>query len=184
MAANDLYEVLDDKGLKTGKLLDLATIHKQQLWHEVVNLWVMNTQGEILMQLRAPSVELAPGVWDVTVGTHLRPSEDPTVAAAHALKDGLGVEIATEEMKHLFNIQCANPMPNGTLHKVLGHVFMVVRDLEINELTFDTAKVARFAWVPLTALMAEVGSSDTKSKYFPRAGNYYSQLFVAFESWM
>jgi len=184
MAIEDFYEVLDEQGLKTGKLLELGVIHKKQLWHEVVTLWVMNTRGELLMQLRAPHVELMPNVWDVTIGSHLHPKEEPDIAAVRALKDGLGVEIATEELRHLFNIQCANPMPDGTRHKVLGHVYMVQKDIELDTLTVDPREIAKLAWVPLNLLMGEVGGKDTKGKYFPRAGNYYSQLFLAFESWM
>ncbi|HSD56076.1 MAG TPA: NUDIX domain-containing protein [Candidatus Saccharimonadales bacterium] len=184
MAIDDQYEVLDEAGHKTGKILDLKTIHHQELWHEVANVWIMNTGGEILMQLRGPDMELSPSVWDVTIGTHLHPEEEPVMAGVRALKTGLGVEIASEEFKHLFNIMCANPMPNGTTHKVLGHVFMVQKDLDLSQLQFDPQKITQFSWVPLNTLMAEVGSTDSQAKYFPRANNYYPQLFTAFQSWM
>lgn len=182
--AEDQYEVLDEQGHKTGHVLDRPTVHKQELWHAVANAWIINSKGEILMQLRAPKVELSPNVWDVTVGTHVRPNEDPAAAALRGLQSELGLTISPDELKHLFNIQCANPMPNGTTHRVLGHVFMVQRDIDFNDLAFDTDKITRFAWVPLMQLMAEVGSTDTKDKYFPRANNYYPQLFEAFQAWM
>ena len=179
------YEVLDDQGHKTGQLSDLPTIHKQALWHEVVNVWIMNSQAELLMQLRAPGMELSPGVWDVTIGTHLRLQEEPVDAALRALRTELGITTATpEELKHLFNVQSANPMPNGTVHKVMGHVFMMQQNVEIPALVVDPTKISKMAWVPLPILMAEVGSQETQGKYFPRANNYYPQLFKAFESWM
>jgi isopentenyldiphosphate isomerase len=182
--STEQYEVLDEHCHKTGHILDRATVHKQELWHEVVNVWVMNTQGELLMQLRSPEMELAPNVWDVTIGSHLHPGEDPIAAASRALQGAFKITVAPEELKHLFNIQCANPMPNGTTHKVFGHVFMIQRDFDISELPFDRRKIAKLAWVPLAALMAEVGSQETQDKYFPRANNYYPQLFTAFQSWM
>jgi len=178
------YEVLDEQGHKTGEILDRVTVHKKELWHEVVNVWVINSRGELLMQLRAPEVELSPNVWDVTVGTHLRPGEDPLDAAARALKTEFKMESTPEEFKHLFNIQCANPMPNGTTHKVLGHVFLMQRDLDVSALQLDPKKITRLSWVPLNTLMLEVGGTETKDKYFPRANNYYPQLFEAFQTWM
>lgn len=39
------YEVLDDAGHKTGRLLDRGSVHKQELWHEVANVWVVNARG-------------------------------------------------------------------------------------------------------------------------------------------
>lgn len=178
------HEVLDDQGHETGQLLDLPTIHKQELWHEVVNVWIMNSRAELLMQLRAPGVELSPNVWDVTIGTHMRLQEEPVDAALRALKTELGITATPDQLKHLFNVQSANPMPNGTLHKVVGHVFMMQLDVDPATLTFDPEKITQFAWVPLPTIMSEVGSTETQAKYFPRANNYYPQLFKAFESWM
>jgi isopentenyldiphosphate isomerase len=178
------YEVLDENCHKTGQILDRATVHKQELWHEVVNVWVMNSKGELLMQLRSPDVELAPETWDVTVGTHLHPGEEPVAAAERALKNAFQIELAPEDLKHIFNIQSANPMPSGKSHKVFGHVFMVQRDLDPETLPFDPKDIEKLAWVPLGTLMAEIGSTETQGKYFPRANNYYSQLFTAFQAWM
>lgn len=184
MALADQYEVLDENGHKTGRLVDLKTIHAQELWHEVVNVWIINSRGEILMQLRAPEVELSPNVWDTTMGTHLFPGEEPIDAALRCLKTEMDLEFMPDDLKHLFNVQCANPMPNNTMHKVLGHVFMIHSDVNIADLVFDKNKITQFAWTPLMQLMAGVGSTETKKNYFPRANNYYPQLFEAFQAWM
>jgi isopentenyldiphosphate isomerase len=182
--STDMYEVLDEQGHKTERVLDRQTVHSQQLWHEVVNVWVVNSRGEILMQLRAPEVEISPDVWDVTVGTHLRPQEAPQDAALRALKSEFSFSVVPAELKHLFNIQSANPLPNGATHNVFGHVFLLHSDPDISKLSYDKTKIADLAWVPLNRLMAELGGVTTKNKYFPRANNYYPQLFEAFQAWM
>lgn len=182
--APDQHEVLDEGGHKTGTILDRRTIHAKQLWHEVVNVWIVNSKSEILMQLRAPGVDLSPNVWDVTVGTHLRLRETPTDAALRCLTSELGLSFAPEELKHLFNIQSANPMPDGTKHKVFGHVFLINHDVDLQAITFDPQKITRFAWVSLPELMVGVGSTATKANYFPRANNYYQQLFEALQALM
>jgi isopentenyldiphosphate isomerase len=178
---SEQFEVLDDQGHKTGQLVSRADVHEQQLWHEVANVWVMNNRGEVLLQMRGPHVDLNPSVWDVAVGTHVRPGEDPTIAAQRALKEELGLTITTDQLKHLFNIQSANPMGEGRFHKVLGHVFLLKRDIDLADCTVDTSKITELAWKPMTQVMAEVGGSDTAAKYFPRAGTYYPQLFDALQ---
>lgn len=180
----DSYEVLDDQGIKTGQILDRVTVHKNQLWHGVVNIWVINKQAELLMQLRAPGVELSPNVWDVTVGTHIRPGEEPIDAAIRGLQHELNLAVAPEELKHLFNVQNANPMPNGSTHNVFGHVFLLRADPDISQLKVDPKKIAELKWVPLNQLMMDIGREETKKNYFPRASNYYPQLFEAFQAWM
>jgi isopentenyldiphosphate isomerase len=178
------YEVLDEQGHKTGRVLDGSAVHAQELWHEVANVWVINSRGEVLLQQRGANMELNPGVWDVAIGTHVRPHEDPADAAARCLKGELGLAITNEQIKHLFNIQSANPMGQGKTHRVLGHVFLVKRDLALSDCTYDRQKIAQLMWKPLVDVMAEIGSTETAANYFPRAGNYYPQLFEALQAEM
>jgi isopentenyl-diphosphate Delta-isomerase len=181
MAANDepQYEVLDDQGHKTGKLLDRTTVHKQELWHEVANVWIVNDRGEVLLQLRSPEVELCPNVWDVAVGTHVLPNEDPVDSARRGLQGELGLAVTTDSLKHLFNIRAANPMANGTKHRVLGHVFLLEQNLDLQGLKVDSHKIAQLAWRPIIEVMADIGSTERSKLYFPREGAYYPQLFDA-----
>jgi isopentenyldiphosphate isomerase len=181
---SEQFEVLDEQGHKTGRLLDRETVHAQQLWHEVVNVWLLNTKGDVLLQLRGPNVDLNPNVWDVAVGTHVRPNEDPTLAAQRCLQSELGITITPDNIKHLFNIQSANPLPDGKFHNVLGHVFLVKRDLDIQEFTYDTNKVAKLVWRSLVEVMAEIGSSETSGNYHPRPGEYYPKLLEALQAEM
>lgn len=182
-APRNVYEVLDEEGHKTGQLLDKAVIHQQQLWHEVVHVWIVNGRGELLMQLRAPTVELAPNVWDVSVGTHVRPQEMPPEAATRALRDAFGITVTDGELKHLFNIHASNPLPEGRTHNVFGHVFLLHADVDIDRLQVNPANISQLKWLPLNQLMLEIGS-DAKVHYFPRDVSYYSKLFEAFQAWM
>lgn len=181
---SDYFEVLDDQGHKTGKLVDRATVHAQQLWHEVVNVWIINNHGDVLLQLRGPSVDVAPNVWDVAIGTHVRPSEDPVAAAQRCLQSEMGIAITSENLKHLFNIQSANPLPGGGFHKVLGHVFLLKKDIALNQLTIDPGKIAKLEWRPLIDVMAQMGNPETAKQYFDRPGTYFPQLFEALQAEM
>jgi len=171
------YEVLDEAGHKTGQILSSHDVHSQELWHEVANVWIVNSKGEVLLQLRSPKVELCPNVWAVAVGTHVRPGEDPVAAAQRGLQTELGLTVLPDELQHLFNIQAANPMHDGRTHKVLGHVFLLHRDLDRDTLHFDKEKISDLQWKPLSTVMAEVGAADTAQNYFPREGTYYPRLF-------
>jgi len=179
---SEQFEVLDEQGHKTGRILDRQTVHQQQLWHEVANVWVLNEKGEVLLQLRGPRVDLNPNVWDVAVGTHVRPGEDPTLAAQRCLQTELGITITSDNIKHLFNLQSANPLSDGRFHKVLGHVFLVKRDINLDAFTFDHDKIARLAWRPLIDVMAEVGGTESAVIYHPRPGDYYPKLFDALQA--
>jgi isopentenyldiphosphate isomerase len=177
-------EVLDEQGHKTGQIMSRNAVHEQELWHETVNVWIINNNSEVLLQLRGKEVELNPNTWDVAIGTHVRPAEDPTNSALRCLETELGVTVTKDQLKHLFNIQSASPIENGKLHRTLGHVFLLKRDIDINDFDYDGHKIVMLVWRPLIAVMGEVGGTDTGRSYFPRAGNYYPRLFDALQAEM
>lgn len=49
----ELLDVLDEEGNMTGKVEDKDVIHEKALWHKEVEAWIVNEQGEILIQKRA-----------------------------------------------------------------------------------------------------------------------------------
>jgi isopentenyldiphosphate isomerase len=178
------FEVLDDQGHSTGQLLSRGAVHEQELWHPTVNVWILNSRGEVLLQLRGKKVELNPDTWDVAIGTHVRPGENPADAALRCLQTELGVTVARDQLKHLFNIQSANPTKDGKLHRTLGHVFLLKRNIDINVFTYDKDKIAMLVWRPLIDVMSEVGSIDASSSYYPRPVDYFTQLFDALQAEM
>ena len=177
-------EVLDEEGHKTGQIMSRNAVHEQELWHETVNVWIINNKSEVLLQLRGKDVELNPDVWDVAIGTHVRPNEYPFDAAQRCLEDELGVTISKDELKHLFNMMSSNLAQNGKMHRTLGHVFFLKRDIPISDFTYDHHKIAGLVWKPLIEVMGEVGGADTSDNYYPRTGNYYPRLFDALQAEM
>lgn len=178
------YEILDDQGHATGQLMGRGAVHGQELWHSTVNVWILNSRSEVLLQLRGHKMELNPDTWDVAIGTHVRPGEDPTDSALRCLQTELGVTVTKDQLKHLFNIQSANPTKEGKLHRTLGHVFLIKRDIDINDFSYDKDKIAMLVWRPLIAVMGEVGGKDTADTYYPRSDDYYPQLFDALQAEM
>ena len=177
-------EVLDEQGHATGQVLSRGAVHEQELWHPTVNVWILNSKSEVLLQRRGKHVELHPETWDVAIGTHMRPQEDPTDAAVRCLQTELGVTVTKDQIKHLFNIQSANPMDGGKMHRTLGHVFLLKRDIPLEDFTYNKDKIVELAWKPLLTVMSEVGGVDTADTYYPRPGNYFPQLFDAMQAEM
>lgn len=177
-------EVLDEQGHSTGQILSRGAVHEQELWHPTVNVWILNSKSEVLLQLRGKKVELNPNTWDVAIGTHVRPGEDPTDAALRCLQTELGVTVTKDQIKHLFNIQSSNPIEGGKMHRTLGHVFLIKRDININDFQYNPDKISMLVWRPLLAVMSEVGGADTSATYYPRTGNYYPELFDALQAEM
>jgi isopentenyl-diphosphate delta-isomerase type 1 len=87
----ELLEVTDHKGEIIG-VLPRSHIHgNPSLIHRVVHVLVFNTKGELLLQKRSMSKDVAPGKWDTSVGGHLNIGEDTLSAAKREMKEELGI---------------------------------------------------------------------------------------------
>ena len=60
-----LINVLDENGNPTGEVKTKREIHEQGLWHNAAHVWMYNSKGEILMQLRAGLIFKMPGPADL-----------------------------------------------------------------------------------------------------------------------
>lgn len=46
----ELIDVLDENGNKTGEILTRKQVHEQGLWHKIVAVAIIDKDGNILMQ--------------------------------------------------------------------------------------------------------------------------------------
>lgn len=67
-----------------------ANIHRNHLIHRGVHVIVVNTRGEILVQLRSSNLDTYPGYLDASAGGHVQSGETYLQAAGRELSEELG----------------------------------------------------------------------------------------------
>jgi isopentenyl-diphosphate Delta-isomerase len=87
----ELFETFDDHGKLKGEV-PRQTVHKQGLWHKSAQVFVFNSQGELLLAQRAVDKDLYANLWDYSVGEHLKPGETHVTAAYRGLLEELGIK--------------------------------------------------------------------------------------------
>ena len=73
-----------------------------ELIHAVARIHVRDAQGRLLLQRRSASKDIAPGLWDTSVGGHLLPGEEAEAAARREMREELGVEAGDLAFVHRF----------------------------------------------------------------------------------
>ena len=73
--------------------------HKNALWHRASHVWVYNSKGQILLQLRSKDKEMYPDQWDVAAAGHSAAGEEPVATAIRELNEELGLEAKPEELE-------------------------------------------------------------------------------------
>ncbi len=98
----ELLEVVTEKG-EIIKTLPRSEIHgNPSLMHRVVHVLVFNNNGELLLQKRSMSKDVAPGRWDTSVGGHVNSGETPEEAVKREMEEELGISECNLEFLYTY----------------------------------------------------------------------------------
>jgi isopentenyldiphosphate isomerase len=110
----EYFDVLDDKGNKTGKTKLRSEVHRDGDWHRSVHVWLLNSEGELLIQRRVPTKDSHPNKWTMSAGGHVSAGQSITEAALREMREEIGLEVREEDIEFLFSVCYQNVSQNGT----------------------------------------------------------------------
>ncbi len=118
-----LIDIVDKKGNVIGKEgIDVA--HKKRLLHRVVHVFVVSSDGLLLLQVRGKNMKRGPLLYDASAGGHVDSGETYEQAAKKELMEELGIEVNKVHFNHNF-------IDDGKNENALGKCFVVIYDGEI-----------------------------------------------------
>ncbi|MBN2655212.1 MAG: NUDIX domain-containing protein [Nitrospirae bacterium] len=98
---DEYIDIVDQNGIKIRSAARSEVHGNPTLIHKVVHVLVFNNVGDLLLQKRSMSKDVAPGRWDTSVGGHVSSDESLTDAAAREMEEELG--IACKEIEFLYS---------------------------------------------------------------------------------
>lgn len=176
--ADELIEILDDAGRPTGVTKLKSEAHRDGSWHRAAHVWLYNSHGEILLQLRAKGKQLYPGTWDLSAAGHVAVGEEPVAAAARELEEELGLRVAPSELKFFKMVKNSPPYP-GFSNNEFYFVYFCKFDGRADELKLQGEEVeaARFFSID----QVETDLSLDRAKFVPH-GEYWQDALSGLNS--
>ncbi len=134
------WDVLDENGKVLGKtvLRNKANL-KQGEYHLVVHIWVVSSDGKILIQRRSDTKKLMPGEWAATGGAAIS-GEDSFTAASRELFEELGISSNESTLKKALRLKRRNSLLD---------VWLIKSDLQVSQLALQESEVAEVKWVTI-----------------------------------
>lgn len=103
----ELIDVLDENGIKTGEILSRSEIHKRGLWHRSIVVAIVNEDNQILMQQRSFKKDKNAGMWDISVAGHISTGQDALSAASREINEevsiNLGFNVDIKDFRYMFS---------------------------------------------------------------------------------
>ncbi|MBI2596380.1 NUDIX domain-containing protein [Candidatus Daviesbacteria bacterium] len=176
---DELLDILDAKGNKTGRVKSRNLAHSDGSWHATVHIWMYNKKGEVLLQKRADNLYVYPGLWDISCAGHISAGQTPDGAAIRELSEELGIKIDPKLLKKV-KIQKQKYRISGKpgfQNNELNHLYLFQFDGAVKELDFKDGEVGKVKFEPVDRFEKEVTDPILSKKFVPH--NYYPLIISA-----
>lgn len=143
----ELIDVLDGDGHPTGIIKPKPDVHRDGDWHRCAHVWIIASDGRLLLQKRASVKENWPDLWDISVAGHISAGESPAESAVRETFEELGLVIAPEELVHIGTLRYSVQLRADYTENEFHEVHILRRDVDLASLTLDASEVAEVRWV-------------------------------------
>lgn len=125
MMDSKIYVVLVDESDKEIGIAEKMEAHRKSLLHRAISVFIVNPEGQWLLQRRALSKYHSQGLWTNACCTHPFPGESNVDAASRRLMEEMGL---SSDLRKLFHFTYIEKLDNELTEHELDHVFVGVTD--------------------------------------------------------
>ncbi len=160
----EIWDVYDKDRNRTGRTVVRGIEMADGEYHLVVDIWIMNTKGEVLLQKRSMEKETGPGLWCCTGGAAIA-GEDSAQAFIREMTEELGVAPKVEHAEIAFYHTKRN------YHK---DIWFVRQDIPQDAFQLQKEEVEAVRWMTLAQLEQEAKDPATwwRLSYFDTMLDY------------
>ncbi len=136
----ELLQIVDpETGEPTGEHLPRKEVLERKLWCRTTNVFILNSQGEILCHQRSLSKERFPGNWSTHFGGHVTEGESFKISALKEIEEETGLKINAFQL-----------IPWRTSRKGMSRIwvrdFITVYDGDIKDLVIQKSEIEQVKW--------------------------------------
>ena len=153
----ELIDVLDENGVKTGEILTRKEIHKRGLWHRAIAVAVINEQNQILVQQRSFKKEKNTGMWDISVAGHKSSGQDALSAASREINEeisvNLGFNVDIKEFRYMFSYRKEEILKENYIERQFYDFFILRKNgLRTEDIKVQESEVEQIKFVSVSEL--------------------------------
>lgn len=141
--------------------MDKLAAHEQGLLHRAFSVFIINSNGEMLLQQRAHGKYHSGGLWTNACCSHPMPGESVNDAAKRRLMEEMGIDA---DAQHHFSFIYKVDLDNNLTEHELDHVLIGVYDDEVKP---NPDEVMDYKWVNPEQVLADVAvNPDNYTEWF------------------
>ena len=151
----ELVDVLNEKGMYTGKIESREKCSKEGLWHKAVCAFIINSKGQVLLQKRSANKKTWPNMWDVTAGGNVLAGEFGFQAIIRECKEELGIQLNKSDMIFIGSSISSNVRGN-IINNYFNEYYIVNKDVDETTLKLQEEEVSEVRWIDKNEIIERI----------------------------
>lgn len=157
----EYFDLVDSNNQLLGVSKPRPHVHRDGDWHRAIDIWILNSKRELLLQKRSLEKESYPGLWEVSCSGHISAGDESLPSALRELEEELGIKAAPENLQLVFQVKESCSTNNGTfINNEFKDVYLLKADLTPDQLHLQTEEVSAVKWITINELQTQHNSPD------------------------
>jgi len=155
----EYLDIVDENNHLTGKKAEREYIHKNGIWHREVSVWIINMEGELLLQKRAANKKEKPNQWSTCDG-HIDAGETIGNSVIRELKEELGFETAIDNLELMWVEKVKNESPKGRKNYHFKYIYFLKTDWKTEDYKIQIEELSEVKYITFEELKVIIETGD------------------------
>lgn len=139
----EMIDVLDENGVKTGEILTRKDVHKLGLWHKIIVIAIIDKDNQILMQQRSFTKDTNPGQWDISAAGHVSAGQTPLEAAVREINEEVGIRVEDKDLNYILTYKKESYVREDYKDKQIFDCYIAkVKEIDMDKIILQESEVA------------------------------------------
>lgn len=157
----EYFDLLDENGNSLGETKSREEVHRDGDWHKAVHIWIVNDNGDLIIQKRSKDKLTNPNMWTTSTSGHLSAGDIPINGAIRELEEEIGLFTDEESLEYLFTIKEHTIHNNGMLiNNEIIDVFLINENIDITKLKLQVEEVSEVKYISYLEFEKMVNSNS------------------------
>ena len=154
----EYFDVLNKYGEFTNKIATREECHKNGYWHRAVYGFIINKNGDVLLQKRSANKKLWPNLWDITAGGHVLAGELGEQALIREVKEELDIDITENEVKYLVGSTSTN-IKGDIINNHFNECYIINKDINPSLIKLQEEEVSDIKWFSKEEILKRIDNN-------------------------
>lgn len=146
--SKEYFDILDENGNKTGKTKLRDEVHRDGDWHKAVHIWIINHNGDILLQRRCATKDSNPNMLDISSAGHLTAGDNSLDGAVRELKEELNIDVKPEELLFIKTLKRSSKYTETFINNEFDDLYILKTTKSIEDMKYQEEEISEIFFVP------------------------------------